>query len=886
MPPTPDPASDPPANPQFAFAELVPHMVWVARPDGSAEYVNRRWREYTGMTLAEVAARGWAETTHPDDLEAAGVGWFVAVRSGEPYEVAFRFRRHDGAYRWHVSRGQPEPDAAGSVVRVVGTCTDVDNQRRAEDLVRTSEAQYRLLFEANPHPMWVFDPVTFRFLAVNAAATARYGYARDEFLGMTIADIRPPEDVAPALDCARQAAGWNSGRMWRHQWRDGTIRQVEITAHDIRYGGRPARLVVALDVTDRLRAENALREREQLLRGVIANIPGGVFWKDRDSVYLGCNDLFARNHGLPGPDAVVGKTDVELGTTPAEAGAFRAADRRVVEAGEPVLDVEEVLTRPDGARLALLTSKVPLRDAAGGVVGVLGVYQDVTDRRRAEALQARLAGIVASSDDAIIGLTPAGVVETWNPGAERLYGYAEEEAVGRSVAFLLPPDRASDLPDLTERLARGEHVPPFETVRLRKDGTRVEVSLRLSPQIDAAGRLTGYSAIARDITERRRLEAQLRQAAKMEAVGRLAGGVAHDFNNLLTVINGFSELALEALPADAAARPLVEQVRKAGDRAAALTRQLLAYGRKQILHPQTLDLGALVTDLGAMLRRLIGEDIALTLDPAPVRVVADPGQVSQVVLNLAVNARDAMPRGGRLTVRTVSRPLPAGVTADGGAIRAGRYAVLEVADTGVGMPDEVKARAFEPFFTTKGIGEGTGLGLAMVYGIVTQSGGHVVLDSAVGRGTTFRVCFPAVESAGPASGERQLPVAPARGTERVLLVEDDDRVRALAAHVLRAAGYDVVEAATGERALAEVEAREPAVDVLVTDVVMPGMGGRELADRLSAARPGLRVLFTSGYTDDAVVRNGVEQDAVQFLQKPYTPAVLVAKMREVLDAAD
>ena len=259
MPPTPEPVSDPPTNPQFAFAELIPHMVWVARPDGSAEYVNRRWREYTGMTLAEVAARGWAETTHPDDLDAARVGWFAAVRSGEPYEVVFRFRRHDGVYRWHVSRGQPERGAAGSVVRVVGTCTDVDDQRRAEGAVRASEAQYRLLFEANPHPMWVLDPVTLRFLAVNDAAVARYGYTRDEFLGMTIADIRPPEDVAPARDAARRAAGWNSGRVWRHVWRDGTVRQVEVSAHDIAYSGRPARLVVALDITDRRRAEDALR---------------------------------------------------------------------------------------------------------------------------------------------------------------------------------------------------------------------------------------------------------------------------------------------------------------------------------------------------------------------------------------------------------------------------------------------------------------------------------------------------------------------------------------------------------------------------------------------------------------------------------------------------
>ena len=417
---------------------------------------------------------------------------------------------------------------------------------------------------------------------------------------------------------------------------------------------------------------------------------------------------------------------------------------------------------------------------------------------------------------------------------------------------------------------------------LTRDGRTITCEWFNTPLMDG-DRFTGLLCLARDVTDRLVLEEQFRQAQKMEAVGQLAGGVAHDFNNLLTLINGYSDIVLAALPPGDPNREPIAAVHQAGQRSAGLTRQLLAFSRKQVLAPKVLDLNGVVADTASLLRRVIGEDVRLSTAPGqglwPVK--ADRGQVEQVLLNLAVNARDAMPTGGRLTIETRNAELDEGYAAAHADARPGDYVLVAVSDTGTGMSDEVKARIFEPFFTTKEAGKGTGRGLATVYGIVKQSGGHVGVYSEVGRGTTFKVYLP---RAAPESGAAKAPSQfrrPPRGTETVLVVEDEDAVRALTRHVLQHSGYTVVEA---EDAAAAVRAAAGhGIDLLVTDVVMPGLGGRELAERLRASRPGLKVLFLSGYTDDAVVRHGVLHEAVNFLQKPFSPTALAHKVREALD---
>jgi PAS domain S-box-containing protein len=423
--------------------------------------------------------------------------------------------------------------------------------------------------------------------------------------------------------------------------------------------------------------------------------------------------------------------------------------------------------------------------------------------------------------------------------------------------------------------------------RLIVDGDVRWVNVRGQPETDAEGRVVRITGVTQETSARRRLEDELRQAQKLEAVGRLAGGIAHDFNNLLTVINGFAAMAVERLPASDPLRGPLAEVCKAGDRAAALTRQLLAFSRKQILQPRVTDLNGLVKDMAGMLQRLIGEDVdlAVTLEPNLPRVMVDPGQFGQVLLNLAVNGRDAMPEGGRIAIATSNVVLSDADCRGQAEAQPGRYVRLAVSDTGHGMDEATRVRIFDPFFTTKAIGRGTGLGLAVVQGIVRQSRGFVDVSSEVGHGATFSIYVPVVDEASAPLPEAFAVAHPAQqGNETVLLVDDDEGVRALIGTILRAGGYRVLEAADGDEALRAARGYAGPIHLLVTDVVMPRMSGRRLADALAAERPDLKILFASGYSEEIVGRHGILEANGDYLAKPFGPNALARKVREVLDA--
>ncbi|MGH9804980.1 MAG: PAS domain S-box protein, partial [Candidatus Acidiferrales bacterium] len=602
--------------------------------DGVLIEVNEAFERLSGYRRGEVLGKTPIELNLWDDPGERGRLMPRLLREGRLAEQEVRFRSRGGELR--ICLVSAEMITLGAEPCILTIARDISDSKRAEEALRESEERYRLLFESNPHPMWVFDRGSYRFLAVNQAAVDQYGYSRQEFLGMTIADIRPEEDVPRLMDrLAHPANHLEKAGTWRHRKKDGSLIDVEITTHPIQFAGRPAEIV-----------------------------------------------------------------------------------------------------------------------------------------------------------------------------------------------------------------------------------------------------------LANDITERRTLEEQLRQSQKMEAVGRLAGGIAHDFNNLLMVIAGHGELLHDKLPKESPLLRHADEIRQTADRATALTRQLLAFSRRQVLQPRVLDLNSVVGDMESMLGRLIGEDIELVtrLNPELGRVKADPSQLEQVLMNLVVNARDAMPEGGKLTLVTDNVQLDEAYSNAHVAVKPGEYVMLAVSDTGRGMEKEILAHAFEPFFTTKEKGKGTGLGLATAYGIVKQSGGNIWVYSEPGHGTTFKVYLPRV---GQGAEPAVLP-APRRESGKVrdklnvLLVEDEAPLRLLVRSFLESSGHNVLEAGSGEEALRiAAESKQP-IHLLMTDVVMPGITGRVLADQLAGRHPGMKVLFMSGYTEDAIVHHGVLEAGLAFLQKPFTITALAQKMKEVM----
>ena len=513
------------------------------------------------------------------------------------------------------------------------------------------------------------------------------------------------------------------------------------------------------------------------------------------------------------------------------------------------------------------------------------MYEDVTEQRQAAIDRARLAAIVEQASEAVIMTDVDGNITYVNPAFERISGYSRREVEGQNPRFLKGGRRDAKFYTELWRTITSGGVWSGHFINKRKDGTLFEEEGSIFPVRDHAGQIVSYVAIKRDVTQEVRLKEQLLQAQKMESVGRLAGGIAHDFNNLLTVILGYAELAAGRLKPEDPSRLELSEIDKAAQRAADLTRQLLAFSRKQVLELRVIDLNRVVSHTHKMLRRLIGEDIDLvmSLKERLGSVKADTGQIEQVLLNLVVNSRDAMPKGGKLTIETSEVELDESYSTFHFDVPPGRYVVLAVSDTGTGMDAETLSHVFEPFFTTKEAGKGTGLGLSTVYGVVKQSGGHVTVYSEPGVGTTFKIYLPRVEDAPEMNRGSSAHAALAGGTETVLVVEDDEAIRRLTCRALEAQGYTVLSAAGAREAIRLCEEHAGEIHLMLTDVVMPGMSGRELARSAAALRPLVKVLFMSGYTDNVIVHHGVLDAGTAFLQKPFTPRSLAQKVREVLD---
>jgi len=649
-----------------------------------------------------------------------------------------------------------------------------------------------------------------------------------------------------------------------------------------------ARARRARAATDARRVLAALEAERDLSAAVLDTVVSLVVVVDRDGRVLRFNRACETAGGIPAMD-VLGRRLWDLLVDPSESQKRREAFARLIASGGSSAE-PSAWRRPDGTERRIDWTHTVMTDTTGVPAYVVSTGRDVTEeiaaREELRRSEERFAAILESLEDFVWSQDAAsGEMLYISPSVERLYGFPPE-AMRRNTRVWLevihPDDRARVATYLPSLLSTGRAAAEYRIVHA--DGSVRWVHDTAWAVRDGEGRTVRFDGIVRDVTEPRSLEAQFRQSQKMEAVGLLAGGIAHDFNNLLTAVGGYAEILLAGLDGGDARRRHAEAIQRATERAATLTRQLLAFSRRQVLQPAAFDVNGLLEDLQPLLERLVGADVEVVIKTAPERVtvLADPGQIEQVVMNLVVNARDAMPSGGLLTLRAEAVTIARG--RDGDGLPVGTYACVSVSDTGGGMDDAVRARIFEPFFTTKGMGKGSGLGLSTAYGIVRQSGGDIEVDSAPGAGTTFRVLLPFHEGV-PFSAAGPQTSASFAGRGTILLVEDEDAIRELAGEVLAAAGFEVLTARDGREALDVAQGATGAIRLVVTDVVMPHMGGIELVAALASVLPDAAIVYMSGYSETVVRGEARFAEGTGFLQKPFTPQDLVSKARESLDRA-
>ncbi|MCC5875477.1 MAG: PAS domain S-box protein [Candidatus Sumerlaeia bacterium] len=769
--------------------------------------------------------------------------------------------------------------------------TDITERVVSEQKNREFAQKYHMLFVNHPHPMWVYDLDTLEILAVNNVALHEYGYTEEEFLGMTLEDLHP-EGQLTALheNISKVSEGIDKAGVWLHKTKDGRVIYVEVTSHTSTFEGRRTEFASAVNVTERIKAENALRESENRFRMVLEDVPDvGIQGYTPEGTIFYWNRASEQIYGYTSEEAI-GKNLFDL-LIPSELRATVRERTRVALANGGIIPPEEwELLHKDGSRISLYTSHAIVR-RPGHPPELFDMDVDLSLRnelqRRIAQSEQRLNLVMKATVDSIYdwNLTAGNV--WWNDAFYEHFGH-DPQTVPRGIESwsnnIHPEDREMVISSI-DRAVEGHGEEWEERYRfLKADGTHAWVIDRGFVARDEEGRAVRMVGGIRDITKEVALEEQLRQSQRLEAVGHLTGGLAHDFNNLLTVVLGNTELLLEELDAGNRLRPLVEMIFQATERGSELTHRLLAFARRQALDPKVIDVSQLVSSMDSMLRRTLGEHIEIELirGAGLWRVQVDPSQLESAILNLCINSRDAMLHGGKLTIETANVSINTEYADRNLEVSPGQYVLIAVSDTGDGIPREIIERVFEPFFTTKGEGKGTGLGMSMVYGFVKQSKGHIKVYSEPGEGTVVRIYLPR------ALGEvvEEIPSTkhsrPLGGNEVILLVEDDELVRHFAEFQLISLGYLVFVASNGPEAL-DVLQQHPEIDLLFTDIVMPGgMNGRQLADRAKELRPDLKVLYTSGYTDNAIVHHGRLDPGAKLLGKPYGKAELARKIREVL----
>jgi PAS domain S-box-containing protein len=890
------------------LADTVPVLIWEADTTKNCVWFNAGWLAFTGRTQEQECGNGWTEGVHPEDYERCLQIYVRAFDRREPFEMEYRLRRHDGTYRRILDRGQPQFDAGGAFTGYMGVCIDVQEKHDAAEAVRQSEERWNYAFEGSGDGVWDWDVGTNK-VYFSPRWKEMIGYAENE-VGDSLEEWSSrvhPHDLPQAMaEVQRHFRGETPLYMNEHRIRckDGSYKWILDRGKVVKRktDGTPLRVVgTHADITERRRAEEGSARLAERLQVATDSAGLGVWEWDIDAGRMLWDD---RMFTLYGRDRSNFSCTYEgwLECVYEEDRTRCDEAIRAAVAGGAAYHSEFRIKWPGGvirwikAHGALVwnSDKVPVR--------MTGVNYDITIQKETEEAirvqRQRLAMILDSAMDAVVSVDAAQQVVVFNAAAEAMFGCSEEEALGQPLNRFVPErfrhEHGAQVAQFGEGPGNVRKMGGDRKVfALRANGEEFPVEATISRVRNGASLL--FTVMLRDISARvqaearqAQLEAQLQQAKQLEALGTLAGGVAHDFNNLLTAIIGFSQMTLRALDQDHPATRFSKEVLKAGERGATLSEQILLFSRRGVSEPVLIPINRTIEQFMHSVERLLGEDIAvqMNLDQAVPSVRMGTGQIEQILMNLLVNARDAMEGCGKITITTALEAQEHPIGTQGDRPVSGECVVVRVSDTGHGMDEQTKSRVFEPFFTTKGIGKGTGLGLSVVYGIVQQVGGSIELESTLGAGTTFTIRFPAVfETSDSAQGQADATVSSTAEVllRTVLIVDDDPAVRSVSRGALEAIGCRVLEAANGDEALRLCQAFEgQPIDLLLTDVLMPGIRGPELAEQIQVMRPGMKVLYMSGYTEDSAISDVLARDQAVFLKKPFRLERLVDKVREVM----
>ncbi len=882
-----------------AVIDHSPNNIYLKDLEGNYLLVNRVFEETIGVSVNDIygkKATDWAHSEFAEayikhDREVIDKGVTVVQEEIVPYA--------DGTLHTHIATKFPIFNENGILVSMGGINTDITDRKRAEEELRRSKRLLESVFRTVPTLIWVKDRQG-KYVMVTREFSTHYGGDIEDFIGSNLLDLgyvtpstqqvwdREDHDVfetGATVEVLEQPIDLQTGeRRWQHL--------IKVPLRDD--SGEITHLVgVGINVTARKRAEEELRESQRLLQTVFDTIPHWVYVKDRESRYLAVNKAMASEFHLRPEDFLGahteefrGKSSIQIGTKD-ELKSLEEMDRKVLEAGEFIEEPEVTLTLADGSKRIHRIIKLPFKNEQGEVQGIVGLSEDITEFKNQEALlrknEAEFRQMVENIPSAIFLKDLNGRYRITNRTFEEWMGIHKTEFYGKTVHDLYPVEEATFYVNHDREVLKTGHVLQIEMEFDTREGLKSIISNKF-PMLDDKGDITGIGVILTDITAQRKTEEQLRQAQKMDVIGQLAGGVAHDFNNLLQVIIGYTQITLENREIPEKIRSHLRLVKESADQAAELVGQLLAFSRKQTLEFHLIDLNELIARQMKMVRRVIGENIKLELrfHAAGSTVKGNAGALEQVVLNLCINARDAMPDGGLLWVELDTVSTDAGIHGLNSGDGQGHYACISVRDTGIGMAPGVLEHIFEPFFTTKEVGKGSGLGLSMAYGILQQHAGMIDVESEPGAGSTFKIYIPLVPGEPADETPAAESIVPGSG-ETILLAEDEEDVLDLVAFMLESIGYRVLKAATAREALQLLAKRTERIDLALLDVVMPEMGGRELYEKITQIRPSLPVVFNTGYAADTIDSQFLEDHNIRLLHKPYTPDELSKTIRESIE---